>query len=104
MAPEIVKEEHYNCKIDLYRLGTLYYFIFYEYLYNRKNEVQLTKEIMSKTNKKNRFGEFRWSFVKLLKEFSDEIISFEDYFNHKFFKEKDNVLQNFKIKNEDNKN
>ena len=30
----------------------------------------------------------------------DERISFEDYFNHKFFKEKDDFIQNFKYQND----
>ena len=46
MAPEILKEGHYNYKIDLYSLGvTLYYLIFDEYPYNGKHEFQILNQI-----------------------------------------------------------
>ena len=106
MAPEILKEQHYNYKIDLYSLGViLYYLIFNEYPYYGKNEIQILIQIQNKKPiKKTGLESLDDLLEKLLKEFPDERISFEDYFNHQFFKEKDDVLKNFKIKNEDNKN
>ena len=106
MAPEIIKDEKYNCKIDLYSLGvTLYYLIFNEYPYYGNNEFQLIKDIESnKPLKKTGLESLDDLIVKLLKVSPNERISFEDYFNHQFFKETDNLLKNFKIKNEDVQN
>ena len=103
MAPEIIKGEQYTFKIDLYSLGvTLYYLIFNEYPYYGKSEFQLLKDIESnKPLKKTGLESLDDLIVKLVKVSPDERISFEDYFNHQFFKETDNILKNFKIKNED---
>ena len=102
MAPEILNNEFYNYKIDLYSLGvTLYYLIFDEYPYNGKNEYSLLKDILSgKTLKKTGLESLDDLIEKLLKVSPDERISFEDYFNHKFFKEKDDFIKNFKYKND----
>ncbi len=104
MAPELLKEQHYNYKIDLYSLGvTLYYLIFDEYPYYG-NPINIIAQITNKKPiKKTGLESLDDLLEQLLKEVPDERISFEDYFNHKFFKEKDNVLKNFKKKNEDNK-
>ena len=102
MAPEILNNEFYNYKIDLYSLGvTLYYLIFDEYPYNGKNEVNLLKDIFSgKILKKTGLESLDDLIEKLLKASPDERISFEDYFNHKFFKEKDDFIKNFKYQND----
>ena len=102
MAPEILKDESYNYKIDLYSLGvTLYYLIFDEYPYNGNNEYSLHKDILSgKTLKKTGLESLDDLIEKLLKVSPDERISFEDYFNHKFFKEKDDFIKNFKYQND----
>jgi serine/threonine-protein kinase ULK/ATG1 len=101
-APEIIKGESYNYKIDLYSLGvTLYYLIFDEYPYNGKNEYSLLKNILSgKILKKTGLESLDDLIEKLLKVSPDERISFEDYFNHKFFKEKDDFIKNFKYQND----
>ena len=94
MAPEILLDESYNYKIDLYSLGvTLYYLIFDEYPYNGKNEFILYKDIINgKILKKTDLESLDDLIEKLLKVSPDERISFEDYFNHKFFKEKDDFI------------
>ena len=101
-VPEIINGESYNYKIDLYSLSvTLYYLIFDEYPYNGKNEVILYKEIISgKILKKTDLESLDDLIEKLLKVSPDERISFEDYFNHKFFQEKDDFIKNFKYKND----
>ena len=106
MAPEILKEGHYNYKIDLYSLGvTLYYLIFDSYPYDGMTEYQLLQEIESNKQLNLTGLESLDNLIReLLKENPDERISFEDYFNHKFFKEKDEVVKNFKIKNENTQN
>ena len=93
-VPEIINGESYNYKIDLYSLGvTLYYLIFDEYPYNGKNEVILYKDIINgKILKKTGLESLDDLIEKLLKVSPDERISFEDYFNHKFFKEKDDFI------------
>ncbi len=99
MAPEIIKGEQYNYKTDLYSLGvTLYYLIFDEYPYYG-NPINIIAQITNKKPiKKTGLESLDDLLEQLLKEVPDERISFEDYFNHKFFKEKDNVLKNFKKK------
>jgi serine/threonine protein kinase len=94
MAPEILLDESYNYKIDLYSLGvTLYYLIFDEYPYYGKNEFILYKDIINgKILKKTDLESLDDLIEKLLKVSPDERISFEDYFNHKFFKEKDDFI------------
>ena len=106
MAPEILKDGDYNYKIDLYSLGvTLYYLIFDSYPYYGKTEYQLLQDILSNKQLKLTGLESLDNLIReLLKENPDERISFEDYFNHKFFKEKDEVVKNFKIKNENTQN
>ena len=101
-VPEIINGESYNYKIDLYSLGvTLYYLIFDEYPYNGKNEVILYKDIINgKILKKTDLESLDDLIEKLLKVSPDERISFEDYFNHKFFKEKDDFIKNFKYQND----
>ena len=106
MAPEMIKEGVYNYKIDLYSLGvTLYYLIFDSYPYYGKTEYQLLQDILSNKQLNLTGLESLDNLIReLLKENPDERISFEDYFNHKFFKEKDEVVKNFKIKNENTQN
>ena len=106
MAPEILKDGDYNYKIDLYSLGvTLYYLIFDSYPYYGKTEYQLLQDILSNKQLKLTGLESLDNLIReLLKANPDERISFEDYFNHKFFKEKDEVVKNFKIKNENTQN
>ena len=106
MAPEMIKEGVYNYKIDLYSLGvTLYYLIFDSYPYYGKTEYQLLQDILSNKQLNLTGLESLDNLIReLLKANPDERISFEDYFNHKFFKEKDEVVKNFKIKNENTQN
>ena len=94
MAPEILLDESYNYKIDLYSLGvTLYYLIFDECPYYGKNKFILYKDIINgKILKKTDLESLDDLIEKLLKVSPDERISFEDYFNHKFFKEKDDFI------------
>ena len=101
-VPEIINGESYNYKIDLYSLGvTLYYLIFDECPYYGKNEFILYKDIINgKILKKTDLESLDDLIEKLLKVSPDERISFEDYFNHKFFKEKDDFIKNFKYQND----
>ena len=78
MAPELLKEQHYNYKIDLYSLGvTLYYLIFDECPYYGKNEFILYKDIINgKILKKTDLESLDDLIEKLLKVSPDERISF----------------------------
>ena len=64
MAPEIINEEEYNYKCDLWSLGIIIYQMFFkQYPYNSNTEIGLLKQI-------NNFGQ------KLLKKTNDEKLDY----------------------------
>ena len=89
MAPEILKDEETSNKCDLWSLGIIiYYLLFKEYPYNGKNELMLFKDINSgKKLKKCENEELNDLINKMLKININERISWEEYFNHSFFKQ-----------------
>ena len=90
ISPEILKGENINNnKCDIWSLGIIIYFmLFKEYPYNGKNEILLMKDIMSKKELKlSEDNNLNDLMNKMLKIDINERISWEDYFNHPFFKE-----------------
>ena len=91
MAPEVLEDGKDLSKSDLWSLGILiYYMYFREYPYNGKNDVLLLKDINS--GKKLQIienEELNDLMMKLLKINTNERLSWEEYFNHKFFKSDD---------------
>ena len=88
MAPEIINDEENLSKSDLWSIGIIiYYMYFKEYPYNGKNEVLLLKDINSgKQLKLIDNQELNDLMKNLLKINPNERLSWEEYFNHKFFK------------------
>ena len=88
-APEILTgEQNITFKSDIWSLGiVIYYMTFKEYPYKGRNEFLLYKDILSnKTLKKNNDDDLNDLISKMLKVNINERISWNDYFNHPFFK------------------
>ncbi len=88
MAPEIIKDEEDKSKSDLWSLGIIiYYMYFKEYPYNGKNEYQIIKQINSnKILKHSGEKELDDLINRMLKINDNERITWDNYFNHNFFK------------------
>ena len=92
MAPEIMKNERYHNNCDLYSIGvTLYYLYWGEYPYKGvtseailHNIKSLKQIIFKKIEEDSQFDDL---IRKLLREYPDERITWEDYFEHPFFKQ-----------------
>ena len=93
-APEILKGESISKQSDLWSLGIIiYYMLFKEYPYNGKTEYQIIQEINSNKRLKN-IGDRELNDLinRMLKINENERISWNNYFNHNFFK-KDSIKQ-----------
>ena len=98
MAPEILKEEPYNSKCDLFSIGaTLYFLAFKEVPFPGESSttkiykmMKYGSKILKKTGKKN----FDDLIVKLLEISPEKRISMKEYLNHPFFKDGFNNLEN----------
>ena len=88
MAPEILNDEKDLSKGDLWSIGIIiYYMYFNEYPYNGKNEHILFKDITSGKKLKNIDDkELNDLMNRLLQININERISWDEYFNHSFFK------------------
>ena len=93
ISPEILNDEKDLSKSDLWSLGIIiYYMYFKKYPYNGKNEFVLFENI--KSTKKLEIienEELNDLMNKLLKINIKEIISWDEYFNHSFFKNKNKM-------------
>ncbi len=88
MAPEIIDKEKDLTKRDLWSIGIfIYYLYFKQYPFNGKNESELINDIYSdKLLNKIDNEELDDLMNKLLKKNINERISWDEYFNHPFFK------------------
>ena len=88
MAPEILKGESFSNKCDIWSLGiVIYYMLFRNYPYNGNGEYQIIKDIES--NKKltlTNDNDLNNLILRMLTPNIDKRISWEEYFNHPFFK------------------
>ena len=95
MSPEILKGgENLICnKSDIWSLGIIiYYMLFKEYPYNSKNEYQIIKEIESNKQLKSIDNKELDDLIKKMLVINiNKRISWEEYFQHPFFK--NNIIE-----------
>ena len=86
IAPEILNEESISKKSDLWSLGIIiYYMLFKEYPYN--GEIEYQNQINSNKRLKNIDDEELKDLInRMLKVNENERITWDNYFNHNFFK------------------
>ena len=87
-APEVLKGENSSFKGDIWSLGVVIYFMLNKcYPYNGKKEYLLLQDINSgKKLKLSNDSVLNDLIVKMLKINPNERISWDEYFNHPFFK------------------
>jgi len=87
MAPEVIVKNEYQNNCDLFSIGlTIYYLYFGKLPFNRKKDGFNTNivDIKIEINEDKQLEDL---IKKLLKENPDERITWEEYFNHPFFKQ-----------------
>ena len=98
MAPEVLNDqkELINSKCDIWSLGIIiYYLLFKEYPYNGNNEYKILQDInTNKKLKKCNNEELNDLLNNMLKINVNERISWDDYFNHSFFQNKEITSDN----------
>ena len=104
MAPEVLSEEKYNYECDLWSLGVIIYMLnFKNYPYMGVNEFALINQIKNlgkKILKSSGDKNFDDLIRGLLTSIPSERLTWEQYFNHPFFRNKPFSQQKQKIKNE----
>ena len=97
-SPEILKGELFNNKSDIWSLGILIYYMLYKkYPFNGENDYNLLNNIISNQNIElnSENEELNNLFKRMLKIDFNERISFEEYFNHPFFKQNKDQFPQF---------
>ena len=97
LAPEILKNNDLNPKTDIWNLGIIInYLLTKKYLYDGKTETDIYKNIkLGKKLDKINDQELNDLLNKMLIEDYNKRISWEDYFNHSFFKKDYNDFPSF---------
>ena len=89
MAPEVLNEEDYNYKCDLWSLGVIIYQLYFkEYPYKGNSEIALLNRIKNdghKFLKKSNDSKLDNLIRNLLKKEPKERYTWDQYFNDKFF-------------------
>ena len=93
IAPEILKKENYDEKSDLWSLGVIIYMLaFKQYPFNGDNELLILNQINKFENSlhKQTGNEYLDDLIKkLLVEDPKKRLTWQQYFNHPFFKSQD---------------
>ncbi len=98
-SPEIIENYNIHIKSDLWNLGIIiYYLLFKEYPYKGSNEIKLLKDIKSgKKLKLSEDNDLNDLINKMICIDLNKRISWDDYFNHSFFKKYPQFEFNCKI-------
>ena len=96
-APEVINKGKYTKKSDLYSLGVLIYFLYFnKYPFEGETKEQILKNIKKGIhNELTKNSDFDDLLKNLLNENEEERISWKDYFNHKFFRINQNYTNYF---------
>ena len=88
-SPEVLNEEQITSKSNLWSLGIIiYYMLFKEYPFNAKSQIGIYKQIKSENKLKKINDKVLNDLVKKMLIINEnDRISWNDYFNHPFFKE-----------------
>ena len=87
MAPEIIKKEQYDNKCDLWSIGVvIYYLCFNEYPYQYADLFGNINHLDQNKFKKHCNQQLNDLISKLLRVDPKKRISWDEYFNHPFFK------------------
>ena len=86
MAPEVIRNQSYDSKADLWSVGVIIYYLhFKEYPYGL-NEEAISQNLKKKTPYKKAENLLLRDLIdKLLQEDQDKRLSWEEYFHHPFF-------------------
>ena len=114
MAPEILQGKDYNYKCDLWSIGIIIYrLLFGNSPFYGETDLELIKNIDKFDNnllRKTGNKELDDLIMKLLEKNIEKRINWEDYFNHKFFKNNEIIInlvyekEKFEIKSNENDN
>ena len=86
-APELLLGEAFDNKVDLWSIGVILYSLYYnEYPYNGNNQVSMFMQIQKNKLKKSKNNAFNDLINKLLVIDPKSRITWNDYFNHNFWK------------------
>jgi len=96
MAPEILKGEEYNYKVDLWSIGIIIYRLYFgKSPFFGENEEALIKNIDkfgTTLIKKTENKELDDLIIKLLEINKSKRLNWDEYLNHSFFKEDKNII------------
>ena len=99
IAPEILREEEYNEKCDLWSLGVIIYVFYYrKYPFNGKNESEMKEDIEKNADKlviKTDDPALDDLIKGLLNPNPNKRLNWNEYFNHHFFVRR--INQNFRF-------
>ena len=84
MAPEIVNEEPYNYKVDLWSIGVIIYELYYKKLPKFDDNYNIISDLPKDEYLKD-------LILKLLKKNPEQRLTWKDYFNHPFFLDIKNI-------------
>ena len=98
-APELLKKEDYNKKSDLWSLGVIIYFLYFnQYPYEGKSNSEILSEIKKGQSKLKKSGnKYLDDLIRgLLREEPENRIDWNQYFTHQFFVKKKDGSENFR--------
>ena len=100
-APELLAGEPYDNKVDLWSIGVILYSLYYnEYPFNGNNQIEIFNHIQNNKLKKSKNNDFDDLIEKLLQKDPKSRITWNDYFNHNFWKINDSKDEDYYYEND----